>query len=334
MKDIYKFVLILVVVVGLSFYFGSSPAKNVFAVTDHRGDVSGCTVTVTKITGVKEEGEDHGRTNGCRPTFKFSSNGAGYCPGGNCVVDVRCENGDEKVYEFKNPGISPDPCPPGSNWHGPGSPGRYPPIYGDLDFFLWKSRSDSDCRLVILLPKDFGTGECEGEYYERGGTKSPAEALKDLVDEWKKIRDDLHGSGDLAEALEEYDEIKKKMDIIKKQATVKISENQCYFPIYGDDLGFSYYDPDVNNTDQRITDPTGAKSKLVLCPLSPKMKSCNGFTLEINSSNERVFDRGRQVFKEGTPIEGSDIISCEDMDGNIYEYDIPDGYEYTTGECQ
>jgi hypothetical protein len=334
MRDIYKFILILVVVVGFSFYFGNSPAKNTSAATEHIGDKSGCTVTVTKLTGAKEEGEDRGRSNGCRPTFKFSSNGAGYCPGGNCVVDIKCENGDEKVYEFKNPGISPDPCPPGSNWNCPGSPGRYPPIYGDLDFFLWKSRGDSDCRLAILLPQDLGTGECEGEFYERGGQKSPEQTLKDLVDEWRNIREGLHEGEDLANAQDEYDEIKKKMDIIKKQAIAKISEAQCVFPIYGEDVGFGYYDPDVNNTDETIVDPAGAKSKLVLCPLSPRMVSCDGFTLDVNSSNERVLDRGRQVFKNGTPVEGSDMISCLGEDGETYNYEIYDGYSYTVGECQ
>src|SRR3989344_1499458 len=334
MKNIYKFILILVVVMGVSFYFGNSPAENISAANnEHAGDVSGCTVTTTTLTGVKEYGEDQGRTNGCRPTFFFDMPGNGYCPGGKCSVDISCEDGDAETYTFDNPGVPPGDCPPGANFNGTpaNSPGRYPLIYRAMEGFLWKSKGNTYCKLVIYLPQRFGTGECEP-----GSQESPinsAETLSELVNLWRDIRENLHEGEDLANAQDEYDEIKKKMDIIKKQAIAKISEAQCVFPIYGEDISFSYYDPDVNNTDERISDPTDAESKLVLCPLSPRMISCDGFTLDVNSSNERVLERGRQVFKNGTPIEGSDMISCLGEDGETYNYEIYDGYSYTVGEC-
>ncbi|AKM83932.1 TPA: hypothetical protein DCZ46_01200 [Candidatus Campbellbacteria bacterium] len=330
MKNIYKFILILVVVVGVSFYFGNSPAENISAANnEHAGDVSGCSVTATTLTGAKEYGEDQGRTNGCRPTFFFDMSGDGYCPGGKCSVDISCEDGDAETYTFDNPGVPPGECPPGANWNGAvgNSPGRYPLVYWDLEGFLWKSKGNTYCKLVVYLPQKFGTGECEPDFQGSPASPAdPAETLMDLVNEWRDISEKIHRSGDLAAAQDEYDEIKAEMDAIKKEALQIVPEGSCDYIIYGDDPGFHHYNPHSFDS---------AKSAIVLCPLSPELVSCTGFVPNINPLTGKMWpDKNRQIFIQGTPKSGPLTINCLGKDGETYSYRINDGNTYTNGVCQ
>ncbi|OGD70573.1 hypothetical protein A3I18_02085 [Candidatus Campbellbacteria bacterium RIFCSPLOWO2_02_FULL_35_11] len=314
MKYLYQFILILIVVVGVSAYFDNQSPKNVLA--EESGDVSGCTVTIQTKTGASEAGKDIGRNSGCRPTFHFKMSGNAYCPNNHCVVDIKCENGDAKVYEFENPGESPDPCPPGANWNYPNpSPGRYPPVYGDMDFFLWKSRGGSSCILAIFLPKDLGTGECE---VREGVAKSPEETLRDIIAEWKKLREELHL--DVSDAMAEREDIITKMEEIRKEALDYSNQHQyCGGDMYlgdGTDEGFTRYS--IYN----LQNSTTTYSRLLLCQNSPRMKSCVGF------AKDQSLDKGRESFFGGIVSSAEPLtITCVSTEDEEYKFDIPDGRE-------
>ena len=88
------------------------------------GSETGCSVSVSG-----ESGNDIGRTNGNRPTFRFSKPGSSYCGGGACSAVVSCQNSGSATYSI------------------PSASSRY-----SSGGFLWKPVSESDGNLVILLP--------------------------------------------------------------------------------------------------------------------------------------------------------------------------------------
>lgn len=311
MKYLYQSFLIIAVVIVFSV-LAKEPAVDVLA--EEVGDMSGCVVSVQKLTGEWISGSEVGRTNGCRPTYRFwGSTGADYCPGGDCVVKISCENGDKGEYSFKNPGI-PESCPPGAER---GTPWRYE----QPDGFLWKSRGGSTCVLAVFIPKTYGEGACEPGAGGGGDVD-----LMDLVNEWRDISEKIHRSGDLAAAQSEYDEIKEEMDAIKKEALQIVPEGSCDYIIYGDDPGFHHYNPHSFDS---------ATSAIILCPLSPELVSCTGFVPNINPLTGKMWpDKNRQIFIKGTPKSGPLTINCLGKDGKTYSYKINDGNTYTNGVCQ
>jgi hypothetical protein len=114
--------------------------------------LSGCTeasdgICEVTIDGTDEVGNYIGDTNGGRPTIRFTKTGAEYCggPGEECTVKIsgcKTRSGDKTTYTFTNPGNPTNGCPA-----NPGGDGRY-----QEGEFLWKSMSESDCKLAILLP--------------------------------------------------------------------------------------------------------------------------------------------------------------------------------------
>jgi len=87
-----------------------------------------------------------------RPYYRFSKRGDSYCggTGGSCEVNISC-GGDSGSYNFVNPGI-----PPSGEPSNPGMPGRYE----EEDGFVWKSVSEGDGSLVIIIPKSYSCDSC------------------------------------------------------------------------------------------------------------------------------------------------------------------------------
>jgi hypothetical protein len=107
---------------------GCSPAEGA-------GDCpADCTATINGTTS----SNCSAIANGDRPHFRFSSPGPSYCaPGSTCNVTVDCF-GVSTDYSFTGPADAA--CPT-----NPGLPGRY-----DEGEFVWKGKSESDCKLAII----------------------------------------------------------------------------------------------------------------------------------------------------------------------------------------
>ncbi|MEA3323143.1 MAG: hypothetical protein U9Q12_02880, partial [Patescibacteria group bacterium] len=101
------------------------------------GCPSGGLPTDCVVTVDGEEGNYVGDTNPDRPTFRFSKPGSGYCGGGPCTVVV--SGCDDVTYSIPSAG----------DRHEEGS-------------FVWKPISESDGKLVVLLPSSFSTAAGDG----------------------------------------------------------------------------------------------------------------------------------------------------------------------------